>query len=820
MKIIPIKIRLIIYILTFLATATVTYYFFVRDTSRRAIVDTTSNMNYAKLPVVYMTSESGINYNYLHGYTCDVEKAYLHNVVTPLSSERQLPISIIQNGSIVSGIAYEIRSLDGERLIERNEIDEYRSRDGVVNAQLRFRNLLDVGAEYMLRIIVNSESCGETSYYTRIVIMDDANVDRKLSYVQMFSECALGTDSTDKIKAKLETNKTGDNTNLGRVNIHSKLSQVAYAKLKPNRVSDRYITINEINGNTASITMDFVVNNEDETGRFEYYVREFMRINQPDATVTYVYNYDRFMDQKLNTTRVVSTNGDLYLGINSGSDVQMKQSYDKKISAFVYQNELWAYNCDKNQLSKVFTFIGSDNDYFRECNKDHDIKILNVANSGAIDFAVYGYMNRGIHEGSLGISVFSYNPLDGLATEIVFIPRTDTYMSIAKDIDTLIYLNSAKILYLYVNGSIYYIDCTTKECMTVASKVIPQTCMTCESNAMLVYQTGESLNDSNLINILYLSTGDQLSITAPHSNQRLKAIGFIDENLVYGIARAEYLDYSDNISYKYLMDSVHIVDKSLEEIRSVEAENIFIYNTYMNEGKIVLYQVAISEDGQLTKVESTQLLSNIITTGTPIKLTERITDLRQKETCISLPIVPTTKRQSDKSSKYTFDTQSVVNLDVGRRELGSYVYVFSYGVLYGLYDNIADAALTASNTAGVVVNDEGTRIWDRYKSKEHTIKIDASTIELYGSAEDYFVANYEGRTTLNGCDIDLAVYFVDKNCPIVAKTGPELYELVYAYTEKYVYTIDFDRNIKNTYTKSDFNKRIATQGSEMYTCKQ
>lgn len=816
MKTIPIKIRTIIYFAVFIITAVVTYILAVYEPAV-PVQDTKSNMGHASLPVVYMTTESGINYNYLVGYKGEVETSYLHDVVTPITSDRVLPITVVQYGNVLSDISYEIRSLDETKLIERNSISDYKGVAGVIHTELKFRNLLDVGQEYMLKICLNSETQGQVDYYTRIIIMDGAFTDRKLTYVKNFSEYTFDDDSLSKIKAKLETNSSGDNTNLGRVDIHCKLSQVGYGKLNPVLVGERYISINEINNNTASITLNFRVKTEDDSGKYSYNVREFFRINQPDDKVTYVYNYERYMDQIFQTSGAVSQNGELYIGITSEDDISMKQSYDKKITCFVYQNELWEYYAVSNEFVKVFSFVESETDLLREGNNQHRVKILNVANSGNIDFAVYGYMNRGLHEGELGISIFSYNAQTRIVDEVAFIPRTDNYKSIERDVNTLLYLNSARILYLHVNESIYYIDCTTKECMTIANSVLPATCMLCEASAMLVYQAAEDINECDTIHVVYLNTGEQTTIKTRKANERLKILGFIDEKLVYGIARREYIEYSTNVNYRYLMDSIHIVDKELKSVRDFETEGLFINDTDFTEEKIVLHRVKLDEFGQVIPAESTQLLSNEFSSGTDIELKKRVTDVRQNETYISLPIVTIVKRGIDRTARYEFEAQNVVNLTVGDRNDSS-VFVFAHGIFYGIYDDAAEAISLANDMAGVVVNRSGKRIWDRYKSKEKTIKIADEDVQNYDSPVTYMADKFEGAFSLNGCDIELALYYVDMDCPIIAKIGDNHYEMIYAYNANNLMTIDFESKTKKTYGKNDFAKKISVYGTELFTC--
>ena len=52
----------------------------------------------------------------------------------------------------------------------------------------------------------------------------------------------------------------------------------------------------------------------------------------------------------------------------------------------------------------------------------HKIKILNVDEGGNVIFLVYGYMNRGRHEGQVGISVYYYDSTVNTVEEMAYIP--------------------------------------------------------------------------------------------------------------------------------------------------------------------------------------------------------------------------------------------------------------------------------------------------------------------------------------------------------------------------------------------------------------
>ena len=236
------KIRIVLYVLTFIGAAVLTY---ILTIGKTVYSPNTNDMEAAGLPTIYMTAENGIRYNYLHGYTGEINEKLIHDAITPIDNERRMIISIEQYGCVVSGVSYEVSTIDMETLIERNSISDYMGRNGIIIAEFEFKDLLEAKKEYLLKIILNTEKYGEVSYYTRIVKFEEPNLTRKLNYVNEFSENTRLEETLSKVTPKLEPKPSADNTNLGRIDIHCKLSQVGFGTLTPELLTDRFFTIKE-----------------------------------------------------------------------------------------------------------------------------------------------------------------------------------------------------------------------------------------------------------------------------------------------------------------------------------------------------------------------------------------------------------------------------------------------------------------------------------------------------------------------------------------------------------------------------------------------
>ena len=834
-----IRIKAVVYILVFIVATVLTYIFTI---GKPVYTVNTSGMKSAGLPVIYMTTEDGSKYNYLYGYTGEVNETLVRDAITPIDDSRKLTISVKQYGTIVSGVSYEVVTTDGNTLIERGTLSEYNGHNGIITADFEFKNLLEDNKEYLLKIILNTEIYDSISYFTRIIKLDTPNVQRKLAYINDFSENTRTDENLKKVTAKLETNSTGDNTNLGRVNIHSKLSQVGFSDLVPQLVTDRYFTITEIDDTRASVSVTYKAETMDESGSFSYNIKEYYRIYQPDETVTYVYNFDRFMNQIFNPEIGISGRGEVYLGIRSDTDITMKNSSNGNISVFVLDGNLWSFSAVKDNFTRVFSFENEASDGFREEYQAHDIKILNVYNNGNVDFIVYGYMNRGVHEGELGISVCKYNSEERTTSEIAYIPRTDSYEFIARDVNRLSYLNDKDILYIYSNNSVLYLDCTTKEYMVIAADVLDDVSTMCEEKGIFVYQTGSDIYECQELNTLYMNTGEIRSIKA-EEGESIRMLGYIDNNIVYGEFEQDMLIRNEDGTIISPMYRVIVMDSDNRILRKYGNKTQYVTDAHFNHSQIIFDRVEFNEEGKPIEISSDSILSNIEDTSLEMGIVTRATEFRQKEQYISL-VATGLANDTLLSTKYVYPENTTVMMSELYNEIEDMYLAYGFGELYHISRDFTETLLAASESGGVVVDSNTRLLWNRYKPKSYEISLPddifAQNNETKASKEAVADALFsiagkrinsaslyaKGYTVpecieyvmgdvvdLSGSDIDLALYFVGEGHPIVAKTGVDKYELVYAYNSTGVYTCDFEQNTNKFYSKSDFNKLISQYDS-------
>ena len=810
------KYKVLISILVFILVAVVTIVL-TRVTEEERSGKTV--MTEAALPIVYMVSESGTSFNPLHGYVANVDESMLHECITPLPEGRKLTIGIGTYGQKITGISYEIRSLDGEEYLENTTVTDYNiitsgtatQGDNVtgqmgerIEAVLNIKNLLKDDTEYMMKINVSTDK--ETaSYYTRIILGDGLSLDEKLDYVLHFSEVTYDDEAIKEIIPKLETNSSGDNTNLGHVNIHSKLSQVGWGSLSPEYYGDVWPTVVEIQGNTADIRLDYQVSTQAARGIDIYDVTEFFRIRRADAETTYVLGYDRYVDQVFDGLDDLNDSGRIYLGITSGlDDGQLTSDTTGRVTCFVRRGELWSYNAKSNQFVQIFTFADDDSQYdsVRETYGQHGIKVLSVNSDGSVSFVVYGYMNRGSHEGRIGISVCQYDAEKNSVDEILYVPRNDIYEVIEKDVETLAYLNGDGRFFMYQGGSIYSIYYDTKEYMVVSSQVIEDSCFFSEKYSMFVYQEGTDAYKCDAVDIIYLDTGETDMIEA-EASEYIKTLGLIDGNIIYGRIDKSDVTLNEEGESIYPMYRLEIADGSLNVIKDYEKNNLRVMGIETDSNKIVIKRCLLQEDGSLEETGDDQLMSTTVTSDDTLTTKQVATQVRQKELYIMLtvavPSADAAKVVYPKSVSFNGEAEMYMSEVV---QINEYYRVYGMGELMLMTKNLGEAIVRADELAGVVVSTDGAIVWNRYKKNTATVALN----------ENYRLS---AGVRISGVSLDEALYYIDAGKVLKAKVGDE-YAVIYAYDKNNVSYMTESGSIMNT--RAEMEAAIQESGRVIYVC--
>ncbi len=755
----------------------------------------TVEMMPATLPVVTMEL-GGQVYNQLHGYTQTMDVAFQRDTVTVLGENREAAFLVDTYGANVTGISIEVRSIDGSRLIERTALKDYQKSKEQIRGTLALKDLIDVDTEYSLAVILELEERSQVYYYTRAIWSDKLYAQEKLAYVTDFHRRLFDRDAARELTKYLETNAAlEDNSSFHKVNIHSSFRQITWGELNIKEVTEPAVRMKELAGQTASFLVDFIVKTSDEQGDVYYTVTEYYRVRYSTERM-YLLDYERTMTQIPDTDSMYG-NDKILLGITD-ADVPMRESEDGNVVVFEVANKLLSYNVTANKLTVLFGFYDEENMDARTVYNQHAIKILDVDEGGNVQFAVYGYMNRGRHEGEVGTQVYTYNGSHNTLEELVYIPSDKSYPVLAAELEQLLYLNRDGQLYVEMNNSVYGIDLQERAARVLVDIGENDFLQVSENHKIIVWPEGEDIYHSSVLNIRNLSTDVKNTVTVPQG-ETVMPLGFMEEDIIYGIARTEDIVQESTGRILFPMYKICISNSEGELLKEYRQPDIYVSGCTVEENQIVLNRLRRLETGEYEEIEQDHIMNSLKTTlGKNVVVTADI-DVYQRYVQIQ------TRNNIDKKNIMILNPKEVV-FEGGRelaledeKKIDRYFVYGAYGV-DGIYLSPAKAVNLAYEIAGVVVNNSGECIWLRgnrvTKNQIMAIKESSVTEEKNSLAvcldtifkfrgivrnSEYLLA--QGRTVLEvleenledaqildmtGCNLDSMLYYVNRDIPVLA----------------------------------------------------
>ena len=774
--------------------------------------DMTIEMAQAVYPVVSV-DYNGYSLNQMHGYAQAMEVSQMRESITPLTSGRRISLRIDTYGTPVHDIAFEVRSLDGGRLVENTQVEDYVQEEDRILLSFGLKDLIDVNQEYMLVLILKLEDTREVRYYTRVVSTEEFHVEDKLDYVADFSRKTFDKEAAKELTKYMESNSEGDNSSYGRVDIHSSFKQVTWGDLEVTRETNPQITIKELAAQTGSFLLEYYVSVPEGREKNYYRVREFYRVRYT-ADRMYLLDFERNMDQLFENSEKEFTNDKIVLGI-TGRDVVLKESEGGNSFAFISGNRLFCYNVTDNKIALLFGFYDQDNQDVRPLYDDHGIKILNADEGGNVIFLVYGYMNRGRHEGEVGISLYYYDSAVNTVEELVYIPSTKSQSLLMKEVEQLAYINRNSILYLKWEDKIYGINVVGRTCQAVVDHLAEGSYKVSESNKMAVWQKGEGVYGGKELVLMNLTTGKQKSIKAG-SGEVVSPIGFMGEDLIYGIARENdiVMDYAGNTIFP--MYCIRIENETEGLLMSYQQNGIYVVGGNVSGNQIILSRVQKSEEGLYEPVKDDQIMNaetvlesnNVIETVVTEKY-EKITQIAVKGTIEASTMKRLTPRE------VLFEGGREIHFEESEEQTKRYYVYGKYGV-EGIHTDEGSAIDQANNISGVVINDGGYYVWMKGNRRlsnqimaiqERTVTESKNSLAVCLDAmleyegvvrnSEYMLGRGQSVLSilreslpdvqvldLNRCTLDSVLYYVDQDIPVLVMLQDGTAVLLVGYNEK------------------------------------
>lgn len=706
-------IRIVTVLLAFLAGAG-----FMSYATYMGNRDMTAVMAQATLPVLY-AEQDGEQYNEMHGYVEPMNGSYMKESILGISTDHQLHIAVEKYNAHIGSLSYEVRSLDMSRLIQDGSEIPVEDDGKYVRASIDLKDLMEAGERYLLVLTVHTKEHGEVYYYSQISYLGENHVRECLDFAKSFHEATFQKDTNQELLKRLEPDSGMDRKDFGYVNIHSYPRTVVWGEMQVERLTKPRVRFTDFRGNIVSLVMEYRM--QDRDTKDLYQVTEAYCIQYTQSRM-YLQNYERTADRIFQVGNQIVEDGQIDFGIQS-REMNYRKNEEENVIGFVQQGQLWCYDFGQNRLSRVYGFEDEEDE--RGLYNAHDFRILQVEDSGSMDFLVYGYMNRGLYEGRCGVLLCRYDALMNTVEERYFLPSDRPYPVVREEVGKLSVVNDKDTAWLSYKGLILRIDLKNLSVRLLAEGIREEELQVSKNGYLAAWTDREAQN----ISLLNTRSGIVNQITA-ESGEQIRALGFMEEDFIYGTTRVEEIRINAAGQSVYPMYRVIIRDHSGKEVREFNyaAKGKYVKELSIVENRIDLSCVALMPDGSLEEVQPEPITYTIEPEQEKLALKVTNDEVRRSE--YQFAYEGTQKSGSMKRPRVRmvlYEENRTLRLDRPGEE--QYM-AWSFSGQAKRYETLSEAVIAAHDGMGAVWKDGTRRLWERWNRPARM------QIESFDSQED------------------------------------------------------------------------------------
>ncbi len=754
----------------------------------------TADMGNATLPQLSF-SYNGYNLNLMSGYVKEMDITSMRDSVTPVVNDR-ITLIINDYGNVISNIEYHIYTLDGTKEL-KSEMVEAPAKNTVF--ALDDPGLLD--AERCMRLDMKLESGKMVYYYTRIKDATDTMVLNNLDYINQFFETEMGKseDESFVIADDLETNTLVDDYSYQHVDITSDKNYVIWGDLEPEIVGGVRYEIKELNNVYTSMLLEYQVRCHGEENPTDLYdVSEFFRVRTIEGK-TYLLNYDRTMEQVFSYSDTVLDEKGILLGI-TGQNLNYDVNSNGTIVNFVQAGELWNYDKKQDKLSLLFSFSDGESTDARNLNTEHEIEIIDTAKNGDTTFAVYGYMNRGEHEGEVGAAFYFFDKGKNTVEEKAFVASNLSGERCMEQLDSMLYFSvENQAVYVMSDGMLKRYSVFFETTDTILEKLgVNQYAVAPDVRWVAYQETEKEKRITNRITVMDLEDESVREISVGE-DEGIWPLGFVGDDIVYGVSKGSAEEYAEDDQTEIPMYKLVIESPEGKILKTYEEQGIFIASAEFNDNMVTINRVTKHGESYIT-IAPDYIMNNEEKKNSNI--TAEVYYGERKLTQMRLTFEDGIQDQDPKVLKPKHVLyESSVSLPYGvqsAEERSPMFYVYGNGKLCGSYKYEGAAIRAADKCSGVVVAEDQSYIWEKgnrdlkyYCNDEKLIDKIVKGLKSGKSPEEVITKLNDGKCMdLTGCKAEELLYIINNKGPVIAMLSPAEYAVLIGYGDGQITYID------------------------------
>lgn len=820
------------FLAVFLVSAAGSYKFINRNNQ-----DLTIELSAPTLPLVSVKVGEE-QYNILHGYTNMMDADDVAQYVSPLGRDRIFSGQIQTLGEKVQKASYEIRNINGERLIENGTLRWTESVTDVLDFSIEIKDLIEQDEEYIFCLILQTQNHQEVRYYTRFIYGDDFEVSEQLSFIWQFHENTLQKDKASELAPYMESNGAADNTTLSYVDIHSSTKQVMWGDLSIERVTEPSVSITYLKDYYGAYTLEYYVSSQvDDVERY-YHVEEDFLVSSYGDTI-YLLDYERTADCIFEYEKEYYQNNKINLGIQSET-VALSESDDGNMAAFVVNGSLYYYDDVENQINYVYGFWDADNKDERSAYFKYDIKVLQIDEAGSMYFLVYGYMNRGNYEGKTGVALYSYDGQNKLVEEVAFWESDKQALYVMQETETFSYLSRREIFYCYKDGNIFSYDLKTGESKIEIPYKDGYEIYVSGNHSCLAVDNGESVNFWNL------ESGVVRTITAQNT-EHIVPLGFIGNDFVYGLYQEEHGVIQSDGTYAQYMHEINIQDANGALLKQYAQDGMFIRSCTILDNQILLDRVVL-EGGKIKATSSDQIVASKGNGNASNTIQGVVTQTYQTIQQVSLKHkIDVSNLKKEAAKEIFYEGNRNISFEIKTKK--PYCRVYSPWRTTMYTEDADEAVLLAERLGGSAKDSEGAVIFRKtassIKNQIMAIELEEATaqrnsenicmdimLRQMGNPMDTKEALSEGKTCqeilgyapeeyglldITDTSLETILYYVDQDIPVMVLYDNAEAVLITGFNQFNIVVMDPVNRKLGYMSRSDAKEMLETTQNQVFT---
>ncbi len=707
------------------------------------------------LPILSATVD-GVRINEMHGYRDKMDTGIVNSNLIPVSGN-EVKFNLEKYGNDIKDIRYELCDEAGKNVYKKGEAKT--SNDGK-DILVDIKDAVKKDHYYMMKLSMEVED-RPLYFYTKIYEADLTKFKECVDYAESIQKAILSKDQTSLSMMEPQEDKYTDS--LATVNIHSSLPQVTWKNMKIKLVGTPVLNVNSYYNNTAEITYRYTVSDETHS----YNVREYMKVKNADKL--YLLDYQRFTEEVFKGTSARLKDDGISLGIVS-DNTSYASNRTGRIVAFVNNGRLFEYNQTTGKIVKVFDFGNGQKDS-RSDYWQHDIRILSIGEGGSLDFAVYGYMNSGTHEGRSGISFFKYDSSTDTTTEQVF-SRSDMPFEFLKiEYSDTMYRSRTGSYNVMSNGSLFEISASGKNIEKKLSGLQASQYKE-SSNGRFISWTDKD-EPSSVVHTVDLENGKSFDFKAG-DGEKIVPLLYIGQDFIFGRVQDGVSGIDEEGNEVYPMHEIDIADVTQGKLK---IEKKYPQNGYMvtevTERDSTLYLKKSNLEDGVYKTSGEDVIKNtFVSDNSGASITYSVNETKGRLTNLMM------------AEHLNIPKKSIAVSNIRMRELGDVIklpapdlkgdyYVVVGGHIMAEGDKITRMIQSEDEYNGSVIS-ENKLVWSSTR-KDRTRNLEVTANDFKEIKEESGKGTY---LKLNGLELKNVLYFVAEGHPVYAEISDGEYLIV------------------------------------------